>query len=301
MAIVGSCSSGPGPAQPPLLTANLGDGVVIDFVRIHAGNFQMGSPATEKDRLPDETLHDVQITRDFYVGKCEVTRGQFGRFVKETGYLTEAERDGEGGWGYDKETRKIAGRKPAYTWKFAGFDQTDEHPVVNVTWNDADAFCKWLTKKTGMHVRLPTEAEWEYAGRAGSSTDESLVTVGNVADATARKEFEWAATVDATDGYLFTAPCGQFLANRFGLYDMHGNVWEWVQDWYGPYESLSAKDPVQEAAVPDAKGRTYRVMRGGSFGKRTPRNPSLTRRVGGAPGSRDIDLGFRVAVAAPAQ
>jgi sulfatase modifying factor 1 len=287
-----------------VLTLDLGGGVTMELVRIPAGKFRMGSSPAEKERLPDEDQHDVQIRHDFYLGKYEVTRGQFRAFVKETGSATEPETDGEGGWGYDETTRKVEGRNSKFTWRFTGWAQTDEHPVVNVTWNDAEAFCRWLTRKIGKPVQLPTEAEWEYAARASSSATyysgsdaETLVKVGNVADGTVKKHFQdWDGTITATDGYVFTAPVGKFLANRFGIYDVHGNVWEWCRDWYGPYGSLSPRDPMQEDAIPDKNSKTYRVMRGGGWGKRTPRISSLSRRVGGAPRSRDLDLGFRVSV-----
>ena len=284
-----------------VLTVDLGGGATMDFVRIPAGKFQTGSAVGQNGRLADEDLHPVEITRPFFLGKYEVTRGQFAAFVNETGYRAEAET---GGWGYNGATGKIEGRSPAYTWRSSGFAQTDDYPVVDVTWNDADAFCRWLEKRLGRPVRLPTEAEWEYAARAGSvsmyssgNDPAALVKIGNVADATARRQFEdWDDTLAVEDGYVFAAPVGQFLANKFGLYDMHGNVWEWCQDWYGPYRSLGPKDPVREVAIPDIPGR---VMRGGGWGKRTPRNPSAARRVAGAPGSRDIDLGFRVAIELP--
>jgi sulfatase modifying factor 1 len=293
-----------------VLILDLGDGVTMELVRIQAGKFQMGSPPGEKERRGDEDQHGVEMTRDFYLGKYEVTRGQFRAFVKDTGYMTEAEADGGGGWGYNESTEKVEGRrygepagkveggKPKYTWESTGFAQTDEHPVVNVSWNDANAFCHWLAQRTKKTVRLPTEAEWEYACRAGSPArfysgddPEALVKVGNVADGTAKRKFpDWDSTIAAEDGYVFTSPVGRFLANRFGLCDMHGNAWEWCQDWYGPYGGLSAKDPVREGAL-KIPGR---VMRGGGFGKRTPRITSAARRVAGAPASRDLDLGFRV-------
>lgn len=282
-----------------VLRADLGGGMNMDFVRIPAGEFQMGSAVGQSGRLSDEDPHRVKITHDFFLGKYEVTRGQFGAFVKETGHRTEAETDG--GWGYNDATGKIEGRSRTYTWRFTGFAQSDDHPVVNVTWNDADAFCRWLEKKIGRPVRLPTEAEWEYAARAGSvaayfsgDDPDALVKIGNVADATAKKQFaDWDDTVSSADGYAFSAPVGQFLANQFGLHDMLGNVWEWCRDWYSPYASIGSTDPVREASLPEIPGR---VMRGGGWGKRTPRNPSVSRRVAGAPGSRDVDLGFRVAI-----
>jgi formylglycine-generating enzyme required for sulfatase activity len=279
-----------------VLLLSLGEGVTMQFVRVQAGTFQMGSPHGEKERRPDGERHSVEITRDFYMGKYEVTRGQFRAFVMNTGYRTEPETDGQGAWGYDEDTGRIEGRKPKFNWKFTGFAQTDENPVVNVTWNDAEAFCRWLARRIKRAVRLPTEAEWEYSCRAGSATRfysgedaETLARVGNVADTTAKRKFpDWQSTIAAEDGYVFTAPVGRFLANRFGLHDLHGNAWEWCQDWLGPYGDLSAKDPVRE----DPK--EVRVMRGGSWGKRIPQICSAALRFSGAPPSRDMDVGFRV-------
>lgn len=281
-----------------VLRQDLGNGITMEFVRIQRGKFQMGSPVGEKERVEDEARHAVEITRDFYLGKYEVTCGQFRAFVKATGYRTEPQTDGEGAWGYDKDTTKIEGRKPKYSWEYTGFTQTNEHPVVNVTWNDANAFCQWLAQRTKTAVRLPTEAEWEYACRAGSTTRfysgddvETLAKIGNVADATAKEKFpDWQSTIEAKDGYVFTAPVGQFRANQFGVYDMHGNVWEWCQDWLGPYNDLSTKDPVNNSI----ENKGVRVMRGGSWGKRIPQISSAAHRFSGAPRSRDLDVGFRV-------
>ena len=153
-----------------------------------------------------------------------------------------------------------------YSWRNAGFEQTDEHPVVNVSWNDAVAFCKWLSRKEGKTYRLPTEAEWEYACRAGTTTryysgddPETLAKVGNVADATAKAKFaNWKYTIKASDGYVFTAPVGQFTPNAFGLYDMHGNAWQWCADRYGKeYYAMSPQmtQPAQLRKRPRPSGR----------------------------------------------
>src|SRR5262249_2774933 len=137
--------------------------------------------------------HLVRITRPFYLGVTEVTRGQFRLFVDESGYKTEAEKDGRGGWGWNEESGKFK-QNPKYTWQHAGFEQTDEHPVVNVSWNDAQAFVNWLGQREGRVFRLPTEAEWEYACRARTNTAyycgddaETLVGFGNIADAAAKE------------------------------------------------------------------------------------------------------------------
>src|SRR5262249_48557534 len=147
--------------------------------------------------------------------------------------------------------------------------QTDEHPVVNVTWNDAVAFCGWLSRKTGRKCELPTEAEWEYACRAGSRTKyyhgddpEGLAKIANVADASFLKVFpDNTYAIKADDGYAFTAPVGRFQPNAFGLYDMLGNVWEWCSDHHDAkyYRESPAADPKGPSAG------EYHVLRGGSW------------------------------------
>jgi formylglycine-generating enzyme required for sulfatase activity len=124
----------------------------MKFVLISAGTFTMGSPTSELRREMDELQHEVHLTNDFYLAATEVTRGQFAAFVRETGYKTEAELSGD----------------PA-DWRNSGIDQQDNHPVVFVSWHDAVAYCDWLSKKEGRNYRLPTEAEWEYAARAGGT------------------------------------------------------------------------------------------------------------------------------------
>ncbi len=241
--------------------------------------------------------HRVRITRPFYLGMHEVTVGQFRKFVQETGYRTEAETDGKGGWGYNAEKNKLE-RSPKYTWRDPGFPQTDDHPVVNVSWNDAQAFCRWLSRKEGVTYRLPTEAQWEYACRAGTTTRwyhgdnaEGLAQVGNVADqALTRIDpfIFWA--ISANDGFVFTAPVGQFRANAFGLYDMHGNVWEWCQDWYDAefYSRSPLEDPVNNRT-----GKS-RVLRGGSW-LDVPWGTRSANRYRVTPVSRYLPVGFRVA------
>jgi formylglycine-generating enzyme required for sulfatase activity len=135
--------------------------VKMQMVLIKKGTFQMGSPPQDKEALPAEVAqHPVKIKNDFYMGATEVMVGQFKQFVADEGYKTEAETDGKGGWGYDEDTKKFE-QKPIYNWKNPNWRQDDDHPVVNVTWNDAMAFCQWLRKKEGKYYDLPTEAEWE--------------------------------------------------------------------------------------------------------------------------------------------
>jgi hypothetical protein len=149
------------------LTLDLGGGVMMKFVRIEPGEFMMGSPAGEKDRDDDEgPQHKVRITKAYYLGMHEVTRGQFAAFVQDAGYRTDAEKEG---WSYAWDGNAW-GQVNGASWKAPGFEQKDDHPEVCVSWNDAVAFCAWLSRKTGTTVRLPTEAEWEYACRAGTRT-----------------------------------------------------------------------------------------------------------------------------------
>ncbi len=265
---------------------------------IPAGEFLMGSADGDKDALGwEKPQHRVRITKPFYLGVTEVTRGQFRVFVNDMGYKTEAEKDGKGAYGWNEETKRFE-LNPRYTWQNPGFEQTDEHPAVNVSWNDAQAFIAWLSQKEGKAFRLPTEAEWEYSCRAGTATryfsgddPEGLAAVANVADGTGKEKYPDWTTIAARDGYVSTAPVGRFQANAFGLYDMHGNVWEWCQDWYDA--EYYKRSPVDDPPGPSEASR--RVIRGGGWisEPRGCRSASRYRRV---PADRDSALGVRLAL-----
>jgi formylglycine-generating enzyme required for sulfatase activity len=263
------------------------------FVKLAAGEFLMGSdeapeslaraypqlPTTRFAQLQDEgPVHRVRITRSFWMGQHEVTVGQFRRFIEASGYVPESVADRTGGYGwradYDPALTKrgdaFEGRDPRYSWRNPGFTQGDDHPVVNVTWNDAQALAAWLSKTENRRYRLPTEAEWEYACRAGtrsrySSGDDSgsLLGAANVFDANSAKNWpRWQPmAVNGDDGYAFTAPVGSFAPNPWGVYDMHGNAWEWVADWHG--DKYYAQSPINDPQGP-AEGEV-RVRRGGSW------------------------------------
>jgi sulfatase modifying factor 1 len=265
----------------------------MKLVLIPSGEFMMGSdespdvlaaayPQYERRRfleLGDEApVHRVRITRAFYLGRHEVTVGQFKRFIAASGYVPESEADGTGGYGYNRDydpakSRRgdaFEGRDPKYSWRNPGFPQGDDHPVVNVTWNDAVALAAWLSQQEGKKYRLPTEAEWEYAARAGTRTryhsgddPQSLLRVANTFDADAKINWpQWSAfALNDHDGFAFTAPVGSFAPNAFGLYDMHGNAWEWVADWHD--EHYYAHSPLNDPPGP-ADGNV-RVRRGGSW------------------------------------
>ena len=304
--------------EPPKeLAVDLGKGVKMEMVLIPAGEFKMGSGESAKDKAAffnknygenlrraadffkdEHPQHRVRITKPFYLGTYHVTRGQFRQFVKDSGYKTDAEKGEESGaLGWNPEEKAFAFNKD-YSWRNAGFEQSDEHPVVNVSWNDAVAFCQWLSRKEGKTYRLPTEAEWEYACRAGTTTryysgddPETLAQVGNMADATAKAKFPgWTWTIKASDGYAFTAPVGQFKPNAFGLYDMHGNAYPWCADWYR--DDYYGKSPADDPTGPGAGD--VRVVRGGAWCG-GPRSSRSAERHGVRPGDRSNLTGIRVA------
>ena len=197
-----------------------------EMVFIEGACFQMGSPNPEEGRDKDETRHKACV-KDFYLGKYEVTVGEFRRFIKASGYKTEAEQK-DGCYFWDGEWKQDADKH----WRSPGFEQNDDHPVACVSWNDALAYIEWLNKQTGKNYQLPTEAEWEYAARAGTTTarywgeeaDVKACRYANVAD---KGHGSSEPNFPCDDGYKYTAPVGRFEPNAFGLYDMLGNLWEW--------------------------------------------------------------------------
>ncbi len=284
---------------PGQKTIELGGGSKLEMVLIPAGSFVMGDSSGLNDERP---AHTVTIAKPFYLGKHEVTVEQFRRFVEATGYATDAEKGTgfQGAFAWDSETKEFK-MNEEHSWRSTGFSQADTHPVVNISWNDAMEFCKWLSREEGTIFRLPTEAEWEYACRAGTTTgyfhgddSEETAKFANVADAAFETQFpELKGLVQASDGYTYTSPAGSFLPNSFGLCDMHGNVWEWCADWYDP--EYYAQSPPHDPRGP-ATGEE-RVYRGGGWFNCT-RGCRSASRSGGRPENRHLTLGFRVCVAA---
>jgi len=289
------------------------DSIGIDLIRIEPGEYLMGGsepaekvvqafPGAEmnaEDFADEYPRHRVRLTRPFFLGKFEVTVGQFRKFVDETRYKTEAEEDGTGGWGYNPETAKSEGRRPYFNWRSTGYPQTDQYPVVNVTYNDALAFVGWLSTREGKRYRLPTEAEWEYANRAGSESlysnsddPREVPSFARAIDVLRQPEFHHVQelTIRPNDPSAFPAPVGSYAANALGFHDMHGNVWEWVADWYGAkYYSESPMDDPQGPASGEV-----RVRRGGGWNSFPFYLRSSFRNIN-TPGSRCLNLGFRVA------
>lgn len=201
--------------------------------------------------------------------------------MEATGYKTDAERDGKGGFGRS-DGRWV--QSPEFLWNTnLGFEspQTDEHPVVNVSWNDAVAFCQWLSKEAGTTYRLPSEAEWEFACRAGNP---GRFSFGD--DESKLAEHAW---YDGQGG-LKTKPVGQKAPNPFGVFDLHGNVWEWCLDGFGPYPAAPAIDPV------GATQAKRRVARGGGFSTQSSAVRSARRSDAESTTSFMIN-GFRVVLA----
>ncbi len=284
------------PKPPPeKMPTEITNSIGMKLNLIPPGKFLMGSPKDEQGREDNEgPQHEVEITRPIYMGIYPVTRGQFAEFAKDAGYKTEAETDGKGGGAGFNEANHHFEKKPAYSWRNPGFAQTDQYPVVNVTWNDAVKFCEWLSRKEGKTYELPTEAEWEYACRAGTTTrfwcgdaDASLKGNANVYDASAKAAWGPSVSVPWDDGYPFTSPVGTFAANPWGLYDMGGNVWQWCADVYAPYREGPIKDPIGK----DSGNR--RILRGGSYND-GPRICRAAFRSPNDPGLINLDNGFRV-------
>lgn len=261
----------------PVITLPLEEGISLEFLRVAPGSFFQGSPSSEAERGSDETQRKVLVTKGFLLGRTPVTRTQFEVFVRESGYKTEAERGPSGGYGWDG---KQLTQKKEFTWRAPGFPQDGNHPVALVTWGDAQAFCAWVGRKCGRPCTLPTEAQWEYACRAGSAT----AFYGAAVD-----ELAWHLG-NAKSG---THPVKAKQPNAWGFYDMAGNVNEWCLDWYAPYSAGDATDPVVTNAPSGETPR--RVLRGGSW-LRDAKHGRSAARFRNSPASRNADNGFRVLI-----
>jgi formylglycine-generating enzyme required for sulfatase activity len=260
-----------------------GGGTGPEMVVVPAGRFLMGSPEGELERRDDERQHEVQVAV-FAIGKYAVTVGQFKRFVEAEGYQTEAEKEG----GIYCWTGSEWKQDPDKNWRNPGFPQTDNYPVVGVSWNDAVLYADWLSEQSGQQYRLPTEAEWEYACRAGTATPfyfgETINTDqanydGNCVYGKGRKGIDRQKTVEV----------GHFPANAWGLHGMHGNVWEWTAS---EYDEKYGGAELQ--GVSDRNSGGPRVLRGGSW-LNVPLWLRSAARSGYDPRNRFNIFGFRLA------
>jgi len=240
--------------------------LLLNFVLMKGGIFTMGSPDTEPEHQSDEAQHEVKLS-DFYMSKYAVTVGDFRRFLEDSVYRTDAEKENKSRiWSEQEQTWKdMAGVnwRHGVSGKLRELDDYN-HPVIHVSWNDADAYCQWLSKKSGKLYRLPTEAQWEYACRAGEpkpfNTGDNLTT--------AQANYDGNHPYNGHDKGEYrqkTVPVDHFLPNAWGLYNMHGNVWEWCRDWYGDkfYDECIAKGVVENPEGPVTG--SDRVLRGGSW------------------------------------
>jgi formylglycine-generating enzyme required for sulfatase activity len=222
----------------------------------------------------EQPPHEVTLTKPFYLAEHEVTLGQFRTFIAATGHRPDSETSGAKGWKGVKESLVF---ETAFNWRNPGYDVTDQHPVGSVTWNDAVLFCNWLSRQEGLPVcyenhitlgwirsgiggyRLPTEAEWEFACRAGTTSlwpwgDSGYTVKGS------SEEIKKFATIYRDERTGQMAPVGTMPPNAFGLHDMIGNVGEWCQDWYAvdySHEAAAATDP---QGPNTASNRTYRGL-----------------------------------------
>ncbi len=253
------------------------------MVFVKGGTFQMGQPdpnaVCDDCSKNEQPVHSVTVS-DFYIGKYEVTVAEFEKFIEETGYKTQDDKDGKG-YVYDGSAwKEVYGA----TWRHdvAGNLQTDNrHPVMRVSWHDAVAYCEWLSKKTGKTYSLPTEAEWEYAAGGGSTHQKYAGT--NYESSLGSYAWYW------DNSEKRTHPVGSKSPNSLGLYDMSGNVWEWCSDWYG--ENYYSSSPSLNPQGPPSG--SFRVDRGGSWDY----DASYCRvadRSGSSPSISSNCLGFRV-------
>jgi eukaryotic-like serine/threonine-protein kinase len=279
---------------PDPLKITLAPNVVMEFVRVSAGNFLMGSTDSDTYASDNEKPQHTVSLEEYLIGKYEVTNAQFAAFVQATGYKTTAEQQGSG-WSYTgSEWKDIAGAD----WRHPHGPNSDiqtrqNHPVVLISWDDAVAFCQWVTQVTGRNVQLPTETQWEKAARG---TDGRIYLWGNQTPDSSRLNYN----MNVKD----TTPVGQYSPagdSPYGAADMAGNVWEWVADWYNEteYKTRTASGSGVREPIGPTSGQ-YRVLRGGSWfnGQEGAR---AAGRYGYSPDFRVDLVGFRVvARSAPA-
>lgn len=271
--VVGLCVTSTN-ANTPVVTFRDCQNICPEMVIVPAGKFQMGVPEHENKRervLHDDPIllagespqHSVLIRHAFALGKYDVTREEFSNFVRVTGY-----RAGNTCIAVHQTSSE---ETPGVSWRNPSFVQMSRDPVVCVNWNDAQAYVNWLSRKTGHNYRLPTEAEWEYAARAGTTTNQywgddpaAACRYANVFDLMAARDMNYYhRAFRCRDGYIHTSPVGSFLPNSFGLYDMIGNVTQWTQDcWHDSYDDA----PIDDTSWIGGDCR-YHVVRGTSFGE----------------------------------
>ena len=258
-----------------------------EMVVVPAGSFMMGAPAGETYRYDSEgPVHRVRIGDRFAVGVKEVTREEYRRFVSVTGHSM------------GDTCVYTSGIRKRWNWENPGYEQTDGHPVVCVSWEDAKAYVRWLRERTGAGYRLLSESEWEYVARAGSSTARYWGDIRPEGESESCRysnlmSQEWSfdpGVLSCNDGYLYTAPVGSYGANGFGLHDVLGNVWEWVEDcWHDNYRGAP-----NDGSAWENGDCSRRVLRGGSWSSE-PWHLRSAIRIWSVAGGRSNFYGIRVA------
>jgi len=300
----GVATAAPAPAPIPKPGSTFHDCAECpEMVVIPAGSFVMGAAVDEPGYFPIEGPQHKVTVKSFAAGKFDVTRGQWAAFVSAT-----KRPAGKGCW-----STEMKGDGKGFDWNHIGFEQDDSHPVVCLNWNDTQDYLKWLSARTGRTYRLLTEAEWEYAARAGSKTpypwgpvaDHEHANYGNT-------QFQTLGFKSGRDQWQFTSPSGSFPPNAFGLHDMNGNALQWVQDclsanYVGLPNDGSANEADVVLAMPPelkelngAKACTYRILRGGDWNNPADLIRSSFRNFGPPPGAPNGgatgSTSFRVAV-----
>lgn len=274
-----------------------------EMVVIPAGKFLMGAPANEEGRDDIEGPQREVTIRQFAAGKFDVTRAQWAAFVAATNRPTT------GGCAWASPSNENL--DPEISWRKLGFSQDDTHPAVCLNWQDAQDYVQWLSKRTGKQYRLLTEAEWEYAARAGTTTAFSWGAKATHEHANYGAEECCSGFASGRDRWVNTSPVGSFPPNAFGLYDMHGNVLQWVQDCFAnSYAGLPTDGSAYELSVElkvapmeemvGTNSCSYRMVRGGDWGDPPSMIRSAFRNFAPAPGTtlqtyRSGGLGIRVA------
>jgi len=281
-----------GSAPPPVGFKDCED--CPEMVALAPGEFMMGSPASEDGHQEVEGLpRRVVIPRRIAIGKFDVTLDQFSSFIAETGmsvsdlcHVIVAFDRVNGIWG-----------PPEASFRRPGFDTVGSQPVVCISWHDAQAYASWLQRRTGKAYRLPTEAEWEYAARAGTKTrysfgDDETTLCAYAKFADLGSPFKWHDACRSELPAYGPAPVGSLKPNPWGIFDMHGNVWKWVQDCWTPN---ALEIPTDGSASTRLKGCEVGVIRGGSFASGSRRVRSAMR-VAAPTALHNSNIGFRVAL-----
>lgn len=266
-------------------------GLDMVLVQLPKGSVVMGNPEGAPNTEPDESPPTrVNFTSDFWIGATEVTVAQWRYFADVTGYITDAEVSGAGLFLIKK---KAGDRQIGLTWRNPGYAQEENHPVVGISWNDAQRFCRWLTEReqsagrlpAGYVFTLPTEAQWEYACRAGQPNEPENIN-----------DYAWYR--DTSGGT--THPVATKKPNAWGLYDMQGNVWEWVFDWYGRYPGGEVTDYAGPATPNDRNVISpHHELRGGGKGDPPGHGIASTNRWSTTGNTENDWVGLRIALAVP--